>query len=221
MLKRKNNQEFFPFGEMIVVNLANDFKKLLTNFGDNQSKINELSSVVISKYSEKHRYCHNLSHVDALLSAAENFKDKFTDYESVQLGIWLHDVIYQPKRFDNETESAKLAVKNLRELNLPKIMIEKVEKIILATQKHDEANLDFDGKLFLDLDLGILGTDEKVYQNYKSAIRREYSFVPCVFYRRSRAKILANFLNRATIYFTNELCDNFRNKSAPKYRKRN
>ena len=205
MFKRKNNQDFFQFDEITIENLSNDFKKLLTNFSEDESKINEIISFVISKYSEKHRYYHNLSHVRALLLSAENFKEKFTDFESVQLAIWFHDAIYAPKRFDNEIESAKLASSKLSELNLPKVIIEKVEKIILATQKHDATDLDFDGKLFLDLDLGILGADENIYQNYKSAIRQEYSFVPWFLYRRSRAKILANFLNRATIYFTNEV----------------
>ena len=152
MSKHKNNQYFFQFDETTVENLSNDFKKLLTNFSEDESKINEIISFVISKYSEKHRYYHNLSHVRALLLAAENFKEKFTDFESVRLAIWFHDAIYTPKRFDNEIESAKLAVKLLRDLGLPKSKIATIEQIIIATQKHSAENLDADGKIFLDLD---------------------------------------------------------------------
>ena len=81
--------------------------------------------------------------------------------------------------------------------------------MILGTQKHDATDLDYDGKLFLDLDLAILGTNENIYQNYKNAIRREYSFVPWFLYRRSRAKIMTNFLEREFIYFTDELREKF------------
>ena len=77
--------------------------------------------------------------------------------------------------------------------------------MILATQKHDAANLDDDGKLFLDLDLGILGAKPEVYKKYSQAIRKEYSFVPEDFYREKRREILRRFLHREFIYYTDEM----------------
>jgi predicted metal-dependent HD superfamily phosphohydrolase len=77
--------------------------------------------------------------------------------------------------------------------------------MILATPAHEAENLDFDGRLFLDLDLEILGADEKIYGEYKKAIRREYSFVPFFLYRRERRRILENFLSREFLYFTEEM----------------
>jgi predicted metal-dependent HD superfamily phosphohydrolase len=48
--------------------------------------------------------------------------------------------------------------------------------MIRATEKHDSSSLDADGKLFLDLDLGILAAGTEVYKRYAEAIRQEYSF---------------------------------------------
>jgi predicted metal-dependent HD superfamily phosphohydrolase len=205
MANSKDTRNYFSISETAQQNLRNDLQCLFLIFSGDASLIAENTQFIISKYSEKHRAYHNLSHVNALLFQAENLKEKFADLASVQLTIWFHDVIYNPKRLDNESESARLAVEILAELGALPDKIEKVRQMTLATQKHDAANLDFDGKLFLDLDLSILGQPSEVYQNYASAIRKEYSFVPWFLYRRARRKILENFLKRETIYFTDEI----------------
>jgi predicted metal-dependent HD superfamily phosphohydrolase len=184
-------------------------RNLLQTFSSNSELNNRICAFIFAKYSEKHRAYHNLSHINALLSHAEKFKAKFADYESVQFAIWFHDVIYDTKNVDNESESAKIAAEFLNELNAPKSKIEKVEQLITATAKHDANGLDFDGKLFLDLDLAILGQSEIVYQTYSKAIRKEYSFVPWFLYKRSRRNILENFLQREIIYFTQEIRQDF------------
>jgi predicted metal-dependent HD superfamily phosphohydrolase len=189
--------------------LAESLNNLLQNLSENPESIARICEFIFTKYSEKHRAYHNLSHINALLSHAENYQEKFLDFESVQLAIWFHDVIYNTKRFDNESESAKIAVEVLSELNVPKDKIEKIDRMITATAKHDSNGLDVDGKLFLDLDLAILGQNENVYLNYSKAIRKEYSFVPWFLYKRSRRKILENFLQREIIYFTEEIRQDF------------
>lgn len=205
MTNRKVDQEFFRFGKTLTTNLENDFRKLLKSYSDDEVKSAEISSLVISKYSEKHRFYHNLSHVSALLMIAESFREKISDHDSVCLAIWFHDVIYQPKNSDNEIESAKLAVIKLTELNFPKSVLEKVERMILATQKHDASGMDQDGKLFLDFDLSILGTKEEIYKKYARAIKQEYSFVPDAVYRYRRKIILRRFLLNGNIYYTDEV----------------
>jgi predicted metal-dependent HD superfamily phosphohydrolase len=202
-------QSYFEVSKTSIIVLENNLRFLLETSTKNHELVEELCVFLIDKYSEKHRAYHNLSHINALLTHAEKFKEKFADFESVQLAIWFHDVIYNSKRFDNEAESAKIAVEFLWKLNMPKIRIESVERMILATSKHNSKGLDFDGKLFLDLDLAILGQNEDVYQNYSNAIRREYSYVPWFLYKRSRRKILENFLQREFIYFTQEIQQDF------------
>jgi predicted metal-dependent HD superfamily phosphohydrolase len=201
----ENAQEFFSLGKTVVANLENDLKNLLETYFGARPKALGAAASIVAGYSEEHRFYHNLSHVNALLASAEKFKERFADEESVRLAVWFHDAIYEPKSPTNEIDSARLAVKTLAALNFPHAKIEHVEKMILATQKHDAAGLDADGRYFLDLDLGILGANAEIYQAYAKAIRREYSFAPENLYREKRREVLLKFLEREFIYYTDEL----------------
>lgn len=207
MSDKITNTNIFTISQTTISNLQNEWREVMQNYCSDETKIDEIFQTLVEKYSEKHRAYHNLSHINYLLQEAK--KIEFADFDSIYLATWFHDVIYEPKKSDNEIESAKLAVKTLQELNFPAAKIAKIEKIILATQTHSAENLDDDGKIFLDLDLSILGADEKIYQNYSRAIRQEYSHVWNFLYRRGRRKILQNFLRREVIYFTETLRERF------------
>jgi len=205
MSQRADNQNFFPFSDVPVQDLRFDWQALIKEFSADKRASAETFNFLLGSYSEEHRFYHNLSHVHALLSLAGDLKKSFSDFDSVKLAIWFHDAVYEPSQSDNEIKSAELAVVNLSRLGLPKNKLQKIEKMILATERHDAARLDDDGKLFLDLDLSILGAGKKTYQNYSRAIRQEYFFVPEVLYRQSRKRILENFLRREFIYYTSEM----------------
>lgn len=204
-MSRQNIREFFRVGDAGAENLENELKYLLQTFSGDKTKTACLSELLISKYSEKHRAYHNLSHIKFLLQTAGIFKSKIKDYECLQLAVWFHDAIYEPQCKTNEIESAMLASESLAELNIPEASIQKVEKMILATQRHDASGLDDDGILFLDLDLGILGAKAEIYKKYSEAIRQEHSFIPESLYRSERGKVLRSFLARKFIYYTAEM----------------
>jgi predicted metal-dependent HD superfamily phosphohydrolase len=160
-------------------------------------------------YSEKHRFYHNLEHIKFLLALFEEFRGNIEDETAVFFSIWFHDAIYDPRRNDNEKQSAKLAAAHLGKLSLPESRIEKIEKIILATEKHSAEGLDADGKLFLDFDLAILGASRADYKKYAGAVRQEYGFVSDEDYRTGRRRVLQNFLRRDFIYLTNAMRQRF------------
>lgn len=211
MSKKITNPNIFAIGQTTISDLKNEWQKMLRNYCSDESKVDEIIQILIDKYSEKHRAYHNLSHINYLLKEAKKFE--FADADAIYFTTWFHDVIYEPKKSDNEIESAKLAAKLLQKLNLPEETITKIEQIILATQTHSPENLDEDGKIFLDLDLSILGADQEIYQNYSRAIRQEYSYVEYSLYRRGRKKVLENFLKRETIFFTENLRERFENQA--------
>jgi predicted metal-dependent HD superfamily phosphohydrolase len=204
-MAKRNGEGFFSLNRREVEVMTGKIIHLLGTFSGDRLLSTSLPAVrLIEKYSQEHRFYHNLSHIRAMLEAAEKFRSKFADYDSVRLAIWFHDAIYDPKARTNETESAALAVKILAELNFPNAQIEKVKKMVLATEKHDATTLDADGKLFLDLDLGILAAKKEVYKKYSEAIRKEYDFVPENLYREKRREVLQSFLQRQNIYYTGE-----------------
>ncbi len=173
----------------------------------------KIFNLVTAFYSEKHRAYHNLNHIKFLLELFENYAEFIEDKPSVFFAIWFHDAIYITQNKDNEKKSANLAASCLKEFSLPDEKISKIEKIILATEKHICENLDFDGKLFLDFDLAILGTEREIYDEYAKAIRKEYDFVSKEDYKAGRGRILRNFLKRETIYFTKVMREKFEEKA--------
>jgi predicted metal-dependent HD superfamily phosphohydrolase len=158
-------------------------------------------------YAAPHRAYHNLSHVDWLLEQARGFQARLRDYDAVRWAIWFHDAVYETARSDSEARSAELAAQKLSALGLDPATIARVRAMILATQTHTAAGLSEDGKLLLDLDLSILGSDEAVYDKYARAIRREYAWVPSLIYKRKRRKVLESFLGRERIFFTDVVFD--------------
>ena len=207
MSKKFANQKTFTISQISILKLETELQTILQKYNSDKSLIGEITETLFTKYSEKHRTYHNLSHINYLLEEVKNIQ--FEDFDSVFLAAWFHDLVYEPKKNDNEIESARIAVKMLSGLNLPADKIAKSEKIILATQTHSAENLDDDGKIFLDLDLSILGANPEIYQKYRRAIRQEYSHVSEDLYRQGRKRILKNFLKREVIFFTENLRQRF------------
>ena len=59
-----------------------------------------------------------------------------------------------------------------------------------------------DSQLLVDIDLAILGADERTYAEFEVNVRSEYRWVPAILFRRKRAEILESFLARPQIYST-------------------
>lgn len=212
-MAKNNGEAFFSLSRVEVEAMTGKIIQLLWSFSGDQLLSSSQAVRLIEKYSESNRFYHNLSHVRAMLEAAEKFKEKFADYNSVRLAVWFHDAVYNPQSKTNEIKSAALAVGTLALLNAPKAQIERIEKMILATENHDASGLDADGQMFLDLDLGILAAGNEIYKKYAAAIRQEYSFVPEILYREKRREVLESFLRREFIYYTNELRDLFEERA--------
>ncbi len=158
-------------------------------------------------YSSPHRAYHNLHHIVSLLEQAQRFESRIDNFILVGYAIWFHDAVYDTSRKDNEERSADYASASLARLQIPDALALRVRDLILATRKHDNAGLSPDGSLFLDFDLSILGAEPASYEKYAAAIRKEYSWVPSLLYRRERRKVLESFLRRDRIYFTDVMLD--------------
>ena len=203
----------FPVDESDVVYLQHQWDDLLSPYPSDKSVKDNSFQKLIEKYSEQGRFYHNLSHIKSLLNLLESFHGKIQNPHAIIFSIWFHDVVYNPERNDNEEESASLASETLEELHVNRETIQCVKDLILATKTHRADNLSGDEQLFLDMDLAILGMGEETYKKYSQAIRQEYSWVPEPTYRISRKKILASFIDRESIYFTDEMKKRFENQA--------
>lgn len=181
----------------------------LDNF--RRQEIDRILQLLIAAYTRPDRYYHNLEHLHHVLTVIDRFSgedsaqsERIQDSSSVILAAWFHDFVYDPLAADNETQSAKAAKELLINLAQP-IEIDRIERLILATQGHQIDPTDPDLCIFLDADLAILGTDPLRYAAYRRSIRREYDWVDDATYRIGRSRVLASFLQRDRLYYTDLL----------------
>lgn len=153
---------------------------------------------LVGQYTSKERKYHSLNHIAFMLELAEKNKGRIKNWSAFYLAIWFHDVIQNRSQM-NETLSAKKCVEAIDDLNLS-ANAEEAIGLILATKHHDKSSSD-DAKLFIDLDLAILGSPWHEYQQYARQCRAEYK-LPDYLYRHGRAKVLKRFLHREHIYKT-------------------
>ena len=196
---------FFNTDDKDITYLKGQWEDLASFYTSDKSIKDNAFQLLKEKYSEKSRFYHNLIHVKSLLNLFESLEDKIQNRNAVRFAIWFHDVIYNSRRNDNEAESARLASETLVKLDVNTETIEFVGDLILDTKSHSGRNLSYDAKLFLDMDLAILGTSEAIYKEYSKAIRTEYSWVSESTYRKGRKKVLKSFIERKRIYFTDEM----------------
>jgi predicted metal-dependent HD superfamily phosphohydrolase len=145
-------------------------------------------------YDEPQRAYHTLTHIYDLLTKRDELERKINDIVSVDLAIFYHDIIYDPKSATNEEDSA-VHFERVMTPYLPKFMINKVNEYIMATKAHSVLESDdFDLQVFIDMDMSILGHAWSDYYAYAAKVRTEYQHVPIEAYCRQRAAFLRHFI---------------------------
>ncbi|WP_297770202.1 N-methyl-D-aspartate receptor NMDAR2C subunit [uncultured Alcanivorax sp.] len=159
---------------------------------------------LVNHYSEPHRHYHTLDHVAACLGWLDHYRHLAADPLSLELALWAHDVIYDPRASDNEARSADWFAQHFAGSYLTDQQRARVHELILATI-HPHPPTDPDMALLQDIDLSILGADAELYDRYEGWIRKEYDFVPEAAFRKGRSAVLESFLDQGVIYHTAEL----------------
>lgn len=153
-------------------------------------------------YSDPGRAYHNAAHVRAVLDA---LACRHVLTETLALATWGHDLIYDPRRGDNEARSAEMFGTWLTAQGHAE-RVPEITALILAT-RHAAPPETRAGALLVDADLSILGAAAPAFASYDAAIRQEYAFVPEEAYREGRARVLRGFLERNRIYSTPEFAE--------------
>lgn len=194
--------------------LKNEWIALASSYSSDKDLIYNYWEDIISQYSKKSRYYHNLEHIHNMLVQLETIKDEIANLPELKFAIWYHDIIYKSTKKDNEEKSAAFAKNRLKSFSFNINSIKKVEELILSTKKHNVIlNQNQDNAYLLDLDLSILGSNWETYKNYTQQIRKEYKIYPDFMYKSGRKKVLQHFLERDNLYFTKTYKIQFENKA--------
>lgn len=161
----------------------------------------ELHADLRNAYSEPHRAYHTLHHVSECLQLLQQTQGLARSVASIELAIWFHDAIYDPRRSDNEERSAMWAQSELRRAGAPLRLQNRIASLVMVT-RHDGEPQDEDEELMSDIDLAILGAGSRRFDEYERQVRQEYAHVPTQQFRPARRKILNDFLERERIYRT-------------------
>ncbi|HET7131004.1 MAG TPA: N-methyl-D-aspartate receptor NMDAR2C subunit [Gammaproteobacteria bacterium] len=154
---------------------------------------------LLACYSEPRRYYHTARHLDECFAAFEAVRSLAMRPAEIEIALWFHDAIYDTKRNDNEEKSADWARAALVDAGVSAEAAERVHALVLAT-RHEAAPQSKDAAILVDVDLSILGATPKRFAEYERQVRLEYGWVPDRLFRRTRRKILEEFLRRPSIY---------------------
>lgn len=192
-----------------VTSLRKDWARLLAWYGVVPVLADPVFDVLAAAYTAPRRHYHNLEHLAEMFRVVARLTPDTDDPGAVQLAVWFHDVVYDPRAEDNEPRSAEVLVELLRQLGVPPATVERVGRLVRATAHLSSADppADRDTAALLDADLAILGADEERYRRYAADVREEYAFVPDEEYRKGRAAVLRTFLARPRIFHTRGLFD--------------
>ena len=165
--------------------------------GDGATTFAEL----VERYVEPHRKYHTLQHLDECVGWFQAASQLAARPAEVEAALWFHDAIYNLGQADNEAQSAKWAQVALSSAGVPDDAVARVSELVLAT-RHASLPGSQDEQLLVDIDLSILGADERRFAQYEVQIRDEYRFVAEPVFRQKRRAILQSFLDRPFIYST-------------------
>lgn len=167
--------------------------------GDTNAAFHDLAA----RYGEPHRHYHTLTHVLACLRWLDRFLRLAEHPAEVELALWFHDAVYDPRAQDNELRSAELAAENLTRLGAPAESVARVVQHIQATERHAAALRD--SMLVVDVDLAILAAAPSDFERFEAQIQAEYAHVPPALFRAGRCRVLQGFLARPSIYEVPEI----------------
>jgi predicted metal-dependent HD superfamily phosphohydrolase len=166
--------------------------------GDSPTSRTEWAALV-GAWSEPHRRYHDLAHLAAVLGLVGSLADAAADPDAVRLAAWYHDVVYDPRRDDNEQVSAERAGAGLRGL-VPEERVAEVVRLVLLTAGHDPEPLDANGAVLCDADLAVLASPPEAYAGYASAVRAEYGHLSDAEFTAGRIAVLERLLTLPRLY---------------------
>jgi predicted metal-dependent HD superfamily phosphohydrolase len=156
-------------------------------------------AAVVAAWGEPHRRYHDLGHLAAVLGLVGELAAAAVDPDAVRLAAWYHDVVYDPRRGDNEGVSAERARAGLRGL-VPPEQVEEVVRLVLLTAGHDPAPDDANGAVLCDADLAVLAAPPGAYAAYASAVREEYGHLSDAEFTAGRTAVLEHLLALPALY---------------------
>lgn len=146
-------------------------------------RADSLRQLILACYTRPGRHYHNMAHVahclrelQALLAEPATAAHLGEARELV-VALLFHDAVYDPLAEDSEEQSANLC-SEAAPLFFPGLDLPRVTRLIRLTSLHGRLpgrlTLSEQDRLFLDVDMAVLGAAPDVYAAYRAGIKHEY-----------------------------------------------
>lgn len=154
---------------------------------------------LLKRYAEPQRKYHTLRHLDECFARLDRVRARIERTGEVDIALFYHDAVYNPRASDNEARSAELALHMMERAGLGAEVRDRVRALIMAT-RHDVLPPPGDAALLVDVDLGILAAPPARFDDYETEVRAEYAWVPEPVFRAERSALLKRLLARQRIF---------------------
>lgn len=196
--------------------LAARWQESWQRFGIASPAVEAAGKALFAAYAAPSRAYHGLQHLEdvlwhldwakqAMMTTAELIglspEQRVKMFGEVELALWYHDAVYDPKAKDNEEKSREWFLRDAQKFGLADEVSDNVAQLIDLTAHHKKAK-SLQERVMADCDLSILGADPEKFRAYDKDIRREYAHVPPAAYKIGRRKVLKGFLDQPQIFKT-------------------
>jgi predicted metal-dependent HD superfamily phosphohydrolase len=173
-------------------------------------------AAVVSAYNGAGRYYHNETHLKDVLEKLDWAKEALEKssevkhlsspekqklFDTIELALWYHDVVYDGKAKDNEERSRDLFLQHAEKSGIADDVKKEVAGLIDLTKHHKNAK-SLPERILTDCDLAILGASPAAFAAYDDGIRKEYAHVPAPVYKNARRSVLKGFLDQPRLFKT-------------------
>ena len=112
---------------------------------------------VLGAYRAEGRHYHGVRHVGWVVRHVETLasEHRVDDLAATVAAAFFHDAVYDPRRDDNEAESAAMAARAVREIGWEDTVGRHVAELVRATAGHDVDGVDRDTAVLLAADLAL------------------------------------------------------------------
>jgi predicted metal-dependent HD superfamily phosphohydrolase len=166
-----------------------DFHALLTKWHITMSQ-----EEIMERWSEPHRAYHGPAHLADLLAQINRHTELTTrEREILTLAAIFHDIIYNPRRSDNEAQSADLFLNSVA-MDKDNADIQEIATIIRDTKDHvPSTHL---STIFSHMDMDVVRRPYEELLKWEAGIRHEYKHVPGIAYVVVRARFLGQMIKK-------------------------
>ncbi len=154
---------------------------------------------VLDRWREPHRAFHTLQHLEECLVAARAVRHACEFSCEVELALWYHDAVCDPRSDNNAVKSAACVTEVLQRAGTGRSVRERIADLVRATA-HDREPTTRDEAIVMDVDLAILSADTTRFESHERQLRREWGHLSESEFRSWRETSVRRLLDRPSIY---------------------